>query len=182
MQTLTSLFDSYDQARLTVYDLEEAGIASEDITLVARHQGPDGDGAIKSVGAGVGATLGGAGGLLAGMAGLVVPGIGQAVGVGWLVTALAGAAAGGVAGGIVGALVDAGIDDGEANVFAEGVKRGGALVTVRAHDSEVADVSRILRQHHPVDVAKRRREYEDAGWSGFSTDDPWEEKIGSEDR
>ena len=80
------------------------------------------------------------------------------------------------------ALIEAGIDEYDAPVFAEGVKRGGALVTVRAHEHEVAAVKQILKRHHPVDVAARRREYEDAGWSGFSADDPWDASIGDEDR
>ena len=85
-------------------------------------------------------------------------------------------------GGIVAALIEAGIDEDDAPVFAEGVKRGGARVTVRAHEHEVAAVDLILKRHHPVDVAARRREYEDAGWSGFSVDDPWEASIGNEDK
>ena len=182
MPTLSGLFDSYEEARLTVYDLEDAGISSDDITLISKSSADQSEGDLTATGAGVGATLGGVGGLLAGMAGFAIPGIGPLMGAGWLATTLAGAAAGGVAGGIVAALIEAGIDENDAPVLAEGVKRGGALVTVRAHEHEVAAVDQILKRHHPVDVAARRREYEDAGWSGFSADDPWDASIGNEDK
>jgi uncharacterized membrane protein len=51
---------------------------------------------------------------------------------GWLVGALAGAVAGGAAGGVVGAMIEAGISDNDAADYAEGVRRGGTLVTIRA--------------------------------------------------
>ena len=48
---------------------------------------------------------------------------------GWLVATLAGAAAGGVTGGAVRALTEAGISKDEADVYAEGLRRGGAVVS-----------------------------------------------------
>ncbi len=76
-QTLTGLFDRYDDARRAVQDLEAAGVPHRDISLIANNARGDhvvnvdhtanaaGDDAGK--GAGVGATLGGVGGLLAGL-------------------------------------------------------------------------------------------------------------------
>jgi len=50
------------------------------------------------------------------------------VAAGWLVAtaagAVVGAAAGGAAGGIVGALTNSGVPERQANVYAEGVRRG----------------------------------------------------------
>lgn len=180
MHTLSGLYDDYVEAQLVVRDLEDFGVSSDDITLMSRGSAANDADSVKMVGAGVGATLGGTGGLLAGMAGTAIPGIGPAVGVGWLLSALAGAAAGGVAGGLVAALVDAGIDDSEAHVLAEGLKRGAAIVTVRAHEHEVISVSRILSQHSPVDIHARRREYENAGWTGFSSEGLWDDRMESE--
>ena len=34
MKTISGLFDTYDEARLTVYALEDAGIPGEDISLI----------------------------------------------------------------------------------------------------------------------------------------------------
>ena len=53
------------------------------------------------------------------------------VAAGWLVATAAGAAAGGLTGGIIGALTQAGVSDEDAQVYAEGVRRGGTLVTAR---------------------------------------------------
>jgi uncharacterized membrane protein len=52
------------------------------------------------------------------------------------VGALAGAVAGGAAGGVVGALIEAGISDDDAAGYAEGVRRGGILVTIRVSDRD----------------------------------------------
>ncbi len=182
MFTISVLFDGFDEAKLAVYDLEDAGISSDDIALISRTSDRATDCDLTSTGAGVGVALGGVGGLLAGMAGIAIPGLGAIFGAGWLVTTLVGAAAGGVAGGLVAAMIEAGVSESDAHVFAEGVKRGGAMLTVRAHQDEVALVNGILKRHNSVDLQTRRREYEDAGWSGFSHDDLWDSSIGSEDR
>ena len=68
-------------------------------------------------------------GLLTGLGLMAIPGVGPVVAAGWLVATLAGAAAGGVTGGAVGALTEAGISKDEADVYAEGLRRGGAVVS-----------------------------------------------------
>ena len=82
-------------------------------------------------GAAIGAAAGGAAGLLTGLGLMAIPGVGPVVAAGWLVATLAGAAAGGVTGGAVGALTEAGISKDEADVYAEGLRRGGAVVSAR---------------------------------------------------
>jgi hypothetical protein len=74
----------------------------------------------------------------------VLPGIGAVVAAGWLASALAGAVAGGAAGGVVGALIEAGISERDAAVFAEGVRRGGNLVTIRVASQDRDFYQRIL--------------------------------------
>ena len=78
-------------------------------------------------------------GLLVGIGALAVPGIGPVLAFGPLAAAIgataAGAGLGAAAGGIIGALVGLGIPEEDANFYAEGVKRGGVLVTVRADDA-----------------------------------------------
>ncbi|MBU0584752.1 MAG: hypothetical protein KKB66_18475 [Alphaproteobacteria bacterium] len=181
MITLSGLFDSYGEAKLAVHDLEDAGISSDEITLLSKKADSSDEGDLKTAGAGVGVAIGGVGGLLAGMAGLSIPGVGTLFGTGWLISAFIGAAAGGVAGGIVAAMIECGINENDAHVFAEGVNRGGALVTIKVHEHEMDIVKRILKRHHSVDLAKRRREYEEDGWSGFTSSDPWDDRIGRED-
>ena len=74
-------------------------------------------------GAGIGATVG--------LGIIAIPGIGPVVAVGWPSKAVF-AAAGGVAGGVLGALTEAGVSEEDAQAYAEGVRRGGTLLTVRS--------------------------------------------------
>lgn len=123
-----------------------------------------------SRGATTGAVLGGVGGLLAGLGLLAIPGLGPVVAAGWLAATVTGAgvgAAGGAAtGGIVGALKNSGEDDEHAHVYAEGVSRGGTLVSVRTDDERASEAEAILSRHNAVDARGRGEEWRAAGWSG----------------
>ncbi|WP_136622534.1 MULTISPECIES: general stress protein [Mesorhizobium] len=177
MKTLTGLFDDYDDARDAVSELEATGIPHSDISIVANNSKDwyDNDTSKASEdaagGAGLGALVGGAGGLLTGLGIMAIPGVGPVVAAGWLAAtaagAVAGAAVGGAAGGIVGALTDSGVPESDAHVYAEGVRRGGTLVTARVGDELVPEAERILGEASSVDVADRRRNYEAEGWTGF---------------
>ena len=122
-------------------------------------------------GAGTGATLGtilgGGAGLLAGLGMLAIPGVGPIVAAGWLIATVTGAGVGAAAGGLLGSLVGAGVDEADAQVYAEGVRRGGALVSVRADENEAPRIEGILAGRTAVDPAVRRAEWETTGWSGF---------------
>ena len=89
-----------------------------------------------AAGAGIGAALGGTAGLLAGLGLLAIPGLGPVVAAGWLASTAALAVAGGATGGLIGALTQSGVSEEDANVYAEGVRRGGTLVTARVPDAE----------------------------------------------
>lgn len=178
MKTITGLFDSHDQADQAVRSLKEAGVKGEDISIVANNSDgtydtDNGDGVAEGVGAGagLGAVVGGTGGLLAGLGMLAIPGVGPVVAGGWLLAtaigAATGAAVGGAAGGIIGALTDAGVDERDAHVYAEGVRRGGILVTARVEESRADAAAAILHDSSVVDIETRRRDYEAEGWEGF---------------
>ena len=158
MQTVTGLYDNYANARAAVNALEDAGISSSNISIVGRegetNKSYAGEGA--ATGARVGAVVGGTGGLLAGLGMLAIPGVGPVVAAGWLAATAAGAAAGavagGAAGGIIGSMTNAGVDEDDAHVYAEGVRRGSTLVSVRVEEDQ-GDVARsILNDNAPVDV------------------------------
>jgi len=182
MRTITSLFDTYDHAASAVRAVKDAGVASDVISLVANSVDTKfGSGAREAeedaaAGAGIGAVAGGGAGLLAGLGTLAIPGIGPVIAGGWLlataVGALAGAAVGGAAGGLVGALANAGVPEAEAHVYAEGVRRGGTLVTVRADESRAEAVEAILRNSTGVDIDARRADYLAEGWTGFDEESP----------
>jgi uncharacterized membrane protein len=169
MKIISGLFDTHEEARLAVDALEDAGIASDDISVV----GPDGntDASGAAEGAGIGAAVGGVGGLLAGLGAFAIPGIGPVIGAGWLAATLAGMAAGGLAGGLVGSLTDAGVDDQDAHIYAEGIKRGGTMVVARVDEAQVEPAEAILGQHGRVDIAERRSEYQATGWNAFDDAD-----------
>jgi hypothetical protein len=194
-KTITRLFDNYADAQKAVEDLRAFGIPDPDISLVAsapadvrnraaaaRDRDPRAGeraseaGHDASKGAGVGGLLGGIGGLAAGVGLLAIPGLGPVVAAGWLVStaigAAAGAAAGGAAGGIIGALTHAGVSEEDAHVYAESVRRGGALVSVRVDDSRVNEVESILNAANTVDVTQRRSAYRAEGWSAFDATAP----------
>jgi hypothetical protein len=107
---------------------------------------------------------------------MAIPGVGPVVAAGWLaataVGAVTGAAVGGAAGGIIGGLTDAGVPEDDAHVYAEGVRRGGTLVTARVADSRASEAQSILQRHKSVDVTARRNAYRESGWSQFDTNAP----------
>ena len=184
MKTITALFDDYSAAAQAVRELEAAGFVADDISLVVStyedEVGQTGTDDISAegagTGAGIGALLGGAGGLLAGLGALAIPGIGPVVAAGWLVStaigAVAGAALGGATGGIIGGLTGSGVHEQDAHVFAEGVRRGGSVVSVRADESQEAFIQDIFTKASQVDIVKRRALYEQEGWQSFDPDAP----------
>ena len=175
MRIISGLFDTRGDAETAVDALRAADIPSDDISVITR--GESGAGGVAE-GAGVGAALGGAGGLLAGLGALAIPGIGPFIGAGWLATALIGAAAGGVVGGLLGSLTDAGVDESDAHVYAEGIRRGGTLVSVRVDELKEDAAASILRQAGSVDVKDRRSEYEAGGWTGYDEGaDLWNAEV-----
>jgi hypothetical protein len=107
---------------------------------------------------------------------MAIPGVGPVVAAGWLVAtavgAAAGAAVGGAAGGLVGSLTNAGVPEGEANVYAEGVRRGGALVSVQVEDARAAEAQAILQRYKYVDINRRGEGYRRGGWSAFDANAP----------
>jgi hypothetical protein len=103
--------------------------------------------------AGRDAWIGGAVGLAAGVIAAVLPGIGALIVAGPLSMAIGGMSVGAAAGGIVGLLKDHGISGEEAELYAKGVKRGGALVTVQTNSEErEKDAQSILDDYHPIDT------------------------------
>ena len=184
-QAVTRLFDTHEQAQDAVQRLEAAGVPHDDISLIAnnaegrhltggRRDGLDDNDAAEGAakGATTGGLLGGAGGLAAGLGMLAIPGLGPVVAAGWLaataVGAAVGAAAGAAAGGLLGALKDAGHTDEEAHVFAEGVRRGGTLVSVRCSNPDhIARAEQVLNGTGVVDPMKRAADYRAEGWQAF---------------
>ncbi len=182
-QIVTALYDTYDAAVSAVNDLEAFGIPHGDISIVSNNvdhrydkDHPTNAAADAGTGAGIGAAVGGVGGLLTGLGLLAIPGVGPVVAGGWLVATAVGAAGGavvgGAAGGIVGSLTRAGVPDHDANFYAEGVRRGGTLVTARVDDTRAPVAREILQRYKWVDPTVRGAVYRESGWTSFDESAP----------
>src|ERR1700747_2596196 len=179
--TISRLYDNHNDAQQAVRRLESAGVPHSDISIVANNSdswfntdkkvdrdrdGVDDRAEGAGKGAGIGAGLGGAAGLLAGLGLLAIPGLGPVVAAGWLASTALGAAAGAATGGFVGALTQAGISDEEAPLYAEGIRRGGTLVSARVPDADRARLEAILNQS-AINLRDRSAAWQKAGWKTF---------------
>jgi hypothetical protein len=180
-RALTALFDDYEAAARAVDQLEAAGIPHSDISIISNRTktapsepqpsdtaAPVTAEAVDAAGTGatVGTVLGGGAGLLAGLGLLAIPGLGPVVAAGWLVTALTGAGVGAAAGGLIGGLTGAGLSEGEAETYAEGVRRGGTLVTVRADETQADRALNLLNRAGSIDLDERAEGWRAQGWTG----------------
>ena len=185
-KTLTRVYNDYASAELTVRELKTAGLGDSHIGIVASnadgwHKPGGGDvdpkhdkdrdgkddraeGAVT--GAGLGAIAGGAAGAAAGLGMLAIPGIGPVVAAGWLAALATGAVSVGAAGGIIGALVESGTSKENAELYAEALRRGGAVVTAKVPDSDEAKYAAIMDES-AFDIAAREVEYRKSGWTGY---------------
>lgn len=180
VKTVVGSFDSIAEAASAARDLRAAGFMENDVSVVAnnaqRPVGREGEAPVASedkasgaaTGIVAGGALGGAAGLAASLMGLAIPGIGPILAAGPVAAALAGAGAGAVAGGLIGGLADLGISDTHAEYYAEAVRRGGALVTVKVDGSRVEEAEQIIRSHNAFDIEERASQWMRAGWVGYN--------------
>jgi len=175
-KTIVGVFNSVQDAQAAVRELESQGILRDNISIVANKNATgydtmeDRDKASDVVAdAGIGAAIGGVGGLLLSAAGAItIPVIGPVLAAGPIAAALTGAGIGAAAGGLIGALTESGVPEDDARTYAEGVRRGDVLVTVKADDAFVDRVSDILDRNDAVDVDERVSDWKNRGWSGWS--------------
>ncbi|MBH5388202.1 MULTISPECIES: general stress protein [Bradyrhizobium] len=185
--TISRLYDNYSDAEQAVRRLENAGVPHSDISIVANNSdnwygsssgkvdrdrdGTDDRAEGAGTGAGIGAGLGGAAGLLAGLGLLAIPGLGPVVAAGWLAATAVGAAAGAATGGIVGALTEAGVSREDASLYAEGVRRGGTLVSARVPDQDRSRLDALLHERS-VNLQDRSSAWKKSGWTDFDAASP----------
>jgi hypothetical protein len=182
--TITRLYHSHAEATAVIEELRRANIGNRNISVLASNadewhrdrnpatfpdkdlDGRDDRAEAAGAGAGIGAVAGGTIGALTGLGIMAIPGVGPIVAAGWLVATLAGAAAGGATGGVIGALTQTGATPEEAEVYAESIRRGGAVVSARIDDADRARVAAIM-DRSSVNVTDRGAAYRKAGWNRF---------------
>jgi hypothetical protein len=183
--TICRLYDSYADANRVVLALEAAGVPPSETSVISNNSdtwykanktaGPvpqrkddaSGEGSGKGEGAILGATIGATAATAASLVTmLAIPGVGAVVGAGWLAAMLGSMAIGGVAGGLLGALSNAGISEQDAQVFVEGVRRGGTLVAARVPQAQLPRVMPLMNQS-AVNLQERGDLYRKTGWLSF---------------
>lgn len=181
-RTIAGLFDTYAEAQTAVQQLVDQGVPRGDISVVANQASTgytgtedlgQGHGSEAADAAGRDATkgtaVGGVLGLLVGLGFLAVPGVGPLLAAGPILAALTGAGIGAAAGGLIGALTHAGVSKDRAQYYAEGVRRGGTVVTVSvADDAQAATADAILNGPGVVDIDRRADFYRsEDNYTGF---------------
>ncbi len=188
---ITRVYADYATADLAIKELMQAGLRDSDISILASnvegwHKAKGGDvdpahdknrdgrddraeGA--AIGGGLGAIAGGGVGAALGLGLIALPGIGPVVAAGWLAAAAAGALAGGAAGGIIGALVESGVSRENAEIYAEALRRGGAIITAHVPDDEEGKYL-VLMDNSALDTANLQASYRRAGWEGYDPSAP----------
>jgi hypothetical protein len=183
--TICRLYDSYNDANRVILTLESAGLPPSDTSMISNNSdtwytatrtdsvvplrkddassGASGKVEGAAIGAAIGATAATAASLVTMLA---IPGVGAVVGAGWLAALLGSMAIGGVAGGLLGALTKAGISEDDAQVFVEGVRRGGTLVVARVPQTELPRVEAMMNQS-AVNLKERSDLYRKSGWQSF---------------
>ena len=184
--TIVALYDHYDDASKAVSDIVATGVPQDRISLLANNLSGDHPALVSNpavaaedfasrdeaqpaavTGAEVGISIGGVVGVLAAAGAIVIPGIGPLIAAGALATIATGAAAGGVIGGAVGMLTEHGISHEDSHLYAEGLKRGGTLVTVVAEEARLDAIRQIFKAHGAVDIEKRGASWTAEGWVSF---------------
>src|ERR1700749_3632977 len=185
-KTLTRVYPDYPTAARVVERLKAAGLKDSEISIVAsdaegwhkpgssdvdpKHDkdrdGHDDRAEGAATGGGIGAVAGGAVGVATGLGMLAIPGVGPVVAAGWLAALAAGAVSGGVAGGIVGALVESGTSKENAELYAEALRRGGAIVTAKVPEDEQTKYAAIMDKS-AFDIVAREPAYRKTGWTGY---------------
>jgi hypothetical protein len=155
MGTVVALFDNYTDAQRAVDMLASRGIGRDSVSFAAQESsvtvanGANGTNiegthhhAEVAEGVSTGALVGGGAGLLVGIAALMIPGVGPLFVTGVLASVitstLAGATAGAATGGLSAALAEHGLPEDTADLYAEGVGRGGVVLSVNTDNVQQA--------------------------------------------
>ena len=164
-KTVIGILENPSAAQQAVDELLKSGFERRDIGVISSDLMREA--ATAATGASKGMAFGALAGMLLSAATMMIPGLGPILVAGPGLTLLGGTTLGALAGGIVGALKARGVPEELANFYAEGVRRGGTLITVNAKTDELAQRAiRILKSHGAVDIDQRVSDWKRFGWNG----------------
>ncbi len=169
-KTVIGFFQDRGKAENAVTSLLNKGFTREQISMML----PKGDQEAPAVGEvhGVGADdetgkdtfWGGIAGLIAGVVLLSIPGIGPFFAAGPLAGAVGGLGIGAGTGALIGWLKESGMSEEEAQFYAEGLRRGGAVVAVHTNEDKAGDASHVIDDCGAVNIRKTAGEWREGGW------------------
>jgi hypothetical protein len=143
---IVAFFDDFEIAKEAMNDLVRNGFQRKDISLVANNVA----GQVKDMK------------LISGMASTKIGGVGS--------SAVVGPIGAMIEAGFVSALNRMGLPDDEADMYAEGVRRGGVLLAIEVADDADQKGVQIINQHHPKDIESRSTIWrEEEGWKRFDS-------------
>jgi hypothetical protein len=164
-KTVIGILENPSAAQQAADELLKSGFERRDVGVISTDLMREA--ATAATGASKGMAFGALAGMLLSAATMMIPGLGPILVAGPGLTLLGGTTLGALAGGIVGALKARGVPEEQANFYAEGVRRGGTLITVNAKTDELAQRAvQILKQHGAVDIDQRVADWKRFGWSG----------------
>ena len=117
-------------------------------------------------------TLGGVIGFLAYVSPVPIPGVAALVAQGAWVPVVVAAVIGGVIGVVIGLLTDHGVSSADTALYAEGLKRGGTLITTVVAEDLAGRATLILKNHNAVKVEERAADWSAEGWVSVDTHHP----------
>jgi uncharacterized membrane protein len=167
---VVGVFGDAEQARRAVEELRRAGFHQDSISMLIRSTESERPAESSKVlaDAEIGAAAGGIGGVLLGLAAVAVPGVGLVAAMGPILGGLGGAGIGAVAGGLIGSLTKIGVPHEKAQYYAESVRRGDAVVTVRTDPEGAERALRIMDEQGALDIDARAAGWRERGWQGHN--------------
>lgn len=142
-KTVIGLFDSRAEAESLLRDLERNGFTRDDISLLVSQENMEYSPEDR-LEVGEATHLGNS--LMAGLR--------------WLLAEI----------GLVDPWKGTDLSSGERGLYAEGVRRGGTLIRVRANEAMAEQAMRIMRSHDVVSIDERSAQWRENGWTPPETD------------
>jgi hypothetical protein len=176
MRTVNGFFNGRTDADNAIAALVHEGFSRDEVSMVAHDPRQAHDvpaiGPVHETGedreAGRDSAIGGIAGAVAGLLLVLIPGIGPLAAVGPIAGLIGGLGIGAAAGGVIGLFKDMGLSDEEAEYYAEGIKRGGAMVSIKCEDKDRCDrAERVMKENAAIDIKERAREWRESGWKGY---------------